>query len=63
MEYPKQWPTFFNDLISMLAEGPQAVDMFCRVLMAIDQDVVSLEIPRSAARPGKRAQQLCVAQG
>lgn len=46
MEYPKQWPNFFNDLIGMLAEGPQAVDMFCRVLMAIDQDVVSLEIPR-----------------
>ena len=46
MEYPEQWPTFFHDLIAILPEGPDAVDMFCRVLIAVDQDVVSREIAR-----------------
>lgn len=46
IEYPEQWPSFFHDLISVIAEGPDAVDMFCRVLIAVDQDVVSREIAR-----------------
>lgn len=46
IEYPDQWPSFFHDLIAVLPEGPDAVDMFCRVLVAVDQDVVSREIAR-----------------
>ena len=46
VEYPKEWPSFFHELLAMLPEGPQAVDMFCRILVAVDQDVVSLDIPR-----------------
>ena len=46
VEYPKEWPSFFQDLITTLSEGPEAVDMFSRVLTAIDQDVVSREISR-----------------
>jgi len=46
VEYPEQWPSFFHDLVAILAEGPDAVDMFCRVLTAVDQDVVSREISR-----------------
>ena len=48
VEYPKEWPSFFHELLAMLPEGPQAVDMFCRILVAVDQDVVSLDIPRSS---------------
>ena len=33
----------------MLPEAHQAVDMFCRILVAVDQDVVSLDIPRSSS--------------
>lgn len=46
VEYPKEWPSFFLDLITTLSDGPEAVDMFCRVLIAIDQDIVSREIAR-----------------
>lgn len=48
VEYPEQWPSFFQDLLALLPRGPHVVDMFCRILMAIDDDVISLDIPRSA---------------
>ena len=47
MEFPEQWPTFFTELVAMLGGGDGPVDMFCRVLVAIDEDVVSLDILRS----------------
>ncbi|RMZ52492.1 hypothetical protein APUTEX25_003635, partial [Auxenochlorella protothecoides] len=48
-EFPSAWPAFFQDLIATLPAGPPAADLFCRVLVAVDEDVVSLEVPRSAA--------------
>lgn len=36
----------------MLPEGPGVVDMFCRILTAIDDDVISLDISRCATREG-----------
>lgn len=53
MEYPEHWPTFFHDLIGTLSEGPDAVDMFCRVLTAVDQDIVSREIARQELKAFK----------
>ena len=47
-EYPGRWPSFWKDLLGMLAEGPGVVDMFCRILIAIDDDVISLDISRCA---------------
>ena len=47
-EYPEQWPSFWKDLLGMLPEGPGVVDMFCRILVAIDDDVISLDISRQA---------------
>ncbi|GFR43596.1 hypothetical protein Agub_g4693, partial [Astrephomene gubernaculifera] len=46
-EYPTNWPTFFHDLISAAAQGEGVVDMFCRILLSVDEDIVSLDIPRS----------------
>ncbi|MEW5306130.1 MAG: hypothetical protein WDW36_008620 [Sanguina aurantia] len=46
-EFPAQWPTFFQDLLGILPQGEGVVDMFCRILVAIDEDIVSLDIPRS----------------
>lgn len=47
-EYPSTWPRFFQDLISaMKAMGEGLVDMFCRILVSVDEDLVSLDIPRS----------------
>mmetsp|Transcript_5354 Transcript_5354/g.11718 ORF Transcript_5354/g.11718 Transcript_5354/m.11718 type:complete len:1077 (-) Transcript_5354:655-3885(-) len=47
LEYPHDWPTFFQELIGALALGDGVVDMFCRILTAVDDDVISLEVPRS----------------
>ncbi|CAG9460416.1 unnamed protein product [Pedinophyceae sp. YPF-701] len=47
-EFPDgTWASFFSDVLSWLPAGPPAIDMLCRVLRAVDGDVVSLEIPRS----------------
>lgn len=29
-EYPDEWPSFFQDIMSTLGQGPPAVDLFCR---------------------------------
>mmetsp|Transcript_3613 Transcript_3613/g.10404 ORF Transcript_3613/g.10404 Transcript_3613/m.10404 type:complete len:682 (-) Transcript_3613:1758-3803(-) len=47
VEYPEQWPSFFQDLLALIHNGPHVVEMFCRILTAIDDDVISLDIPRS----------------
>ncbi|KAG1677608.1 hypothetical protein FOA52_010389 [Chlamydomonas sp. UWO 241] len=46
-EFPSVWPSFFHDLVSALGAGEGLVDMFCRVLVAVDEDLVTLDIPRS----------------
>lgn len=45
-EYPQKWPSFWKDLLGLLPQGPGVVDMFCRILVAIDDDVISLDISR-----------------
>ena len=39
-----RWPSFFSDLMSSLNLGPPAVDLYLRVLQAIDSEVVDREI-------------------
>jgi hypothetical protein len=43
MDFKEQWRV----LVGLLGEGSGAADMFCRILVAIDEDIVSLDIPRS----------------
>ncbi|CAL8470725.1 g10267 [Coccomyxa elongata] len=43
MDFQEQWQV----LVGMLGEGSGAADMFCRILVAMDEDIISLEIPRS----------------
>jgi hypothetical protein len=38
-DYPKKWPTAFDELLPALEEGPDLVDIFLRVLVVIDQEV------------------------
>lgn len=47
-EFPVSWHTAFQDIISLLADGAGTADMFCRILTSVDEDIISLEIPRSA---------------
>ena len=50
LEYPRRWPTFFTDLVGLLSAGAPGVDMFTRVLEAIDEEVVATT---EAGRTGK----------
>lgn len=43
-----QWPLFFSDLLQCLQFGAQAVDMYLRILKAIDEEVVDRDVIRSA---------------
>lgn len=46
-DYPKRWPNFFTDLLQTLSLGPRAIDLYLRVLLAIDSEVVDREILHS----------------
>ena len=48
-EYPAEWPGFFADVLHSLTENPGSVDCFSRILISIHEDIISLEVPRSAA--------------
>ena len=43
MDFEGQWAM----LMGILPDGVGAADMLCRILVAIDEDIVSLDIPRS----------------
>eukprot|EP00879_Flechtneria_rotunda_P017634 GHRR01018485.1.p1 GENE.GHRR01018485.1~~GHRR01018485.1.p1 ORF type:complete len:825 (+),score=308.84 GHRR01018485.1:604-3078(+) len=47
-EYPRVWPNFFIELVAAAGTGPGLADMFVRIMVAVDEDVISLDIPRSA---------------
>ncbi|WIA12173.1 hypothetical protein OEZ85_012245 [Tetradesmus obliquus] len=47
-EYPALWPSFFRELVAAAGSGPGLADMFGRIMVAVDEDVISLDIPRSA---------------
>jgi exportin-T len=44
--YPIGWPTFFKELFSTLTQGERAVDIYVRILDAIDHEIVSHLIDR-----------------
>ncbi|KAJ3280160.1 pre-tRNA nuclear export protein [Borealophlyctis nickersoniae] len=52
-QYPHEWPSFFDDLLALLAstsgtpKHPAAIDMFLRISLALDDEVVNLYIQRS----------------
>eukprot|EP01133_Synstelium_polycarpum_P014604 gene14604-17268_t len=48
-EYPEQWPSFFNEFLVLLQLGPPLIDIFLRILRAIDEEVVSFDVHRSTA--------------
>ena len=50
-QYPAEWPSFFSELTAMAGEGAGAVDMFCRILLSLDDDIISLDVPRCLSPP------------
>ncbi|XP_065673145.1 exportin-T isoform X2 [Hydra vulgaris] len=46
-EYPNKWTSFFTELLELLEKGPLAVDLYLRVLLAVDEEVVARHIPHT----------------
>jgi exportin-T len=60
VEFPSDWPAFFYDVIAMLGHGLNAADMFVRILVALDEDIISLDIPRSETTSVRAANYLYI---
>ncbi|XP_053572815.1 exportin-T isoform X2 [Bombina bombina] len=43
-EYLTTWPKFFYDILSIVGLNPRGVDLYLRILMAIDEEVVDRDI-------------------
>ncbi|XP_048129903.1 exportin-T [Rhodamnia argentea] len=67
-EYPLIWSSVFFDFLAHLSKGGAVIDMFCRVLNALDDELISLDYPRSneevavAAQVKDAMRQQCVPQ-
>ncbi|XP_028410861.1 exportin-T-like [Dendronephthya gigantea] len=46
-DYPEKWSSFFSDILSTLQLGPAAMDIFLRILKAIDQEIINREVQQS----------------
>lgn len=51
-EYPLVWSSVFVDLLPHLNKGQIVIDMFCRILNALDDELISLDYPRTAEELG-----------
>ncbi|KAM7254629.1 hypothetical protein ACFE04_004009 [Oxalis oulophora] len=67
-EYPMIWSSVFLDFLPQLGKGAIVIDMFCRVLNALDDELISLDYPRipeeqaAATRIKDAMRQQCVSQ-
>ena len=44
IDYPRRWSLFFDNLVESVTLGPSAVDLYLRVLLAVDGEVVDRDI-------------------
>ncbi|KAJ8755813.1 hypothetical protein K2173_024358 [Erythroxylum novogranatense] len=51
-EYPLIWSSVFVDFLPHLSKGAIVIDMFCRVLNALDEELISLDYPRTQEELG-----------
>ncbi|KAL5156311.1 Exportin-T [Glycine soja] len=67
-EYPLVWSSVFVDFLPHLSKGNVVIDMFCRVLNALDDELINLDYPRTpeeltvAGRVKDAMRQQCVCQ-
>jgi exportin-T len=67
-EYPLIWSSVFVDFLPHLRKGNVVIDMFCRVLNALDDELISLDYPRTpeeltvAGRVKDTMREQCVSQ-
>ncbi|OCT87510.1 exportin-T isoform X2 [Xenopus laevis] len=48
IEYHTKWPKFFFDILSVVGLNPRGVDLYLRILMAIDAEVVDRDVIHTA---------------
>ena len=51
-EYPLTWSSVFVDFLPHLRKGAVVIDMFCRILNALDDELISLDFPRTSEEMG-----------
>lgn len=67
-EYPLVWSSVFVDFLPHLSKGGAVIDMFCRILNSLDDELISLDYPRTpeemtvAGRVKDAMRQQCVPQ-
>ncbi|XP_044496350.1 exportin-T-like [Mangifera indica] len=67
-EYPLIWPSVFVDFLPHLSKGTVVIDMFCRLLNSLDDELITLDYPRTseeiavAGRVKDAMRQQCVKQ-
>lgn len=44
LDYPGRWSSFFDNLVESVSLGPAAVDLYLRILLGIDGEVVDRDI-------------------
>lgn len=48
-DYPDRWPAAFSELMALLPKGASMVEMYFRILLAINEEIVEFDPQRSAA--------------
>lgn len=48
-DYPDRWPTAFAELMALLPKGASMVEMYFRILVAINEEIVEFDAQRSQA--------------
>lgn len=48
-DYPSRWPTAFTELMALLPKGASMVEMYFRILVAINEEIVEFDAQRSQA--------------
>lgn len=67
-EYPLIWSSVFVDFLPHLSKGVAVIDMFCRILNSLDDELICLDYPRTpeemavAGRVKDAMRQQCVPQ-
>ncbi|KAE8988743.1 hypothetical protein PF005_g20215 [Phytophthora fragariae] len=46
-DYPDRWPTAFTELLALLPQGASVVEMYFRILQAINEEIVEFDAQRT----------------
>jgi len=44
VDYPSRWSQYFDNLVEAVSLGPAAIDLYLRILLAIDGEVADRDI-------------------